>query len=187
MIPPAPLVRTAALPKSRFCGIYIPHGATMDKWMPATEGAASNSPRRSSRSRSSAIASPWSATSRTCWPAARARRRRGSRALGGGVPERRASAEGHRPGRQDPRPGAGRQDRPGHAAAVDRGLHRGSGAQLRRRLWLLVLQHHLVEERHAAAADGKQSAGRLRAAVRRRHQCGQRLRASSRTAAFSTR
>ncbi len=33
------LVRTAALPKSRFCGIYIPHGATMDKWTPATEGS----------------------------------------------------------------------------------------------------------------------------------------------------
>jgi len=32
------LVNTAALPKSRFCGIYIPHGATMDKWTPATEG-----------------------------------------------------------------------------------------------------------------------------------------------------
>jgi hypothetical protein len=40
MIPAGtPLVRTAALPKSRFCGIYIPHGATMDKWMPATEGS----------------------------------------------------------------------------------------------------------------------------------------------------
>src|SRR6516162_11949814 len=34
-----PLSRTAALPKSRFCGIYIPHGATMDKWTPAQEGA----------------------------------------------------------------------------------------------------------------------------------------------------
>ena len=33
------LVKTAALPKSRFCGIYVPHGATMDKWMPAKEGA----------------------------------------------------------------------------------------------------------------------------------------------------
>src|SRR4026209_452482 len=32
------LVHTAALPKSRFCGIYIPHGATMDKWTPAKEG-----------------------------------------------------------------------------------------------------------------------------------------------------
>jgi len=33
------LVRTAALPKSRFCGIYVPHGATMDKWTPAQEGS----------------------------------------------------------------------------------------------------------------------------------------------------
>ena len=40
MVPAAtPLVKTAALPKSRFCGIYVPHGATMDKWTPATEGA----------------------------------------------------------------------------------------------------------------------------------------------------
>src|SRR4051794_219140 len=33
------LVKTAALPKSRFCGIYVPHGATMDKWTPAKEGS----------------------------------------------------------------------------------------------------------------------------------------------------
>ena len=33
-----PLSRTAATPKSRFLGIYIPHGATMDKWTPAEEG-----------------------------------------------------------------------------------------------------------------------------------------------------
>jgi hypothetical protein len=33
-----PLAKTAAAPKSRFCGIYIPHGATMDKWTPAQEG-----------------------------------------------------------------------------------------------------------------------------------------------------
>ena len=40
MVPAAtPLVKTAALPKSRFCGIYVPHGATMDKWTPAAEGA----------------------------------------------------------------------------------------------------------------------------------------------------
>jgi hypothetical protein len=35
-----PLSKTAAAPKSRFCGIYIPHGATMDKWTPAQEGTA---------------------------------------------------------------------------------------------------------------------------------------------------
>lgn len=34
-----PLAKTAAVPKSRFCGIYIPHGATMDKWTPAQQGA----------------------------------------------------------------------------------------------------------------------------------------------------
>lgn len=34
-----PLSRTAAAPKSRFLGIYVPHGATMDKWTPAKEGA----------------------------------------------------------------------------------------------------------------------------------------------------
>ena len=34
-----PLAKTAATPKSRFCGIYVPHGATMDKWTPSQEGA----------------------------------------------------------------------------------------------------------------------------------------------------
>jgi hypothetical protein len=34
-----PLEKTAAVSKSRFCGIYVPHGATMDKWTPAQEGA----------------------------------------------------------------------------------------------------------------------------------------------------
>jgi len=34
-----PLAKTAATPKSRFCGIYVPHGATMDKWTPAQAGA----------------------------------------------------------------------------------------------------------------------------------------------------
>jgi Protein of unknown function (DUF1552) len=39
MIPAqTPLVKTAAVPKSRFCGIYVPHGATMDKWTPAQDG-----------------------------------------------------------------------------------------------------------------------------------------------------
>ena len=32
------LAQTAASPKTRFCGIYVPHGATMDKWTPASEG-----------------------------------------------------------------------------------------------------------------------------------------------------
>ncbi len=33
-----PVARTAAASKSRLSCIYVPHGATMDKWTPATEG-----------------------------------------------------------------------------------------------------------------------------------------------------
>jgi len=33
------LAQTAANPKNRLACIYVPHGATMDKWTPATEGA----------------------------------------------------------------------------------------------------------------------------------------------------
>jgi len=33
-----PLARTAASPRSRLACIYVPHGATMDKWTPALEG-----------------------------------------------------------------------------------------------------------------------------------------------------
>src|SRR6266404_3091151 len=32
------LTKTAANPKSRLGCIYVPHGATMDKWTPAAEG-----------------------------------------------------------------------------------------------------------------------------------------------------
>jgi hypothetical protein len=32
------LAQSGASPKTRFCGIYVPHGATMDKWTPGTEG-----------------------------------------------------------------------------------------------------------------------------------------------------
>jgi hypothetical protein len=33
-----PLKNSAATPKTRFAAIYVPHGATMDKWTPASEG-----------------------------------------------------------------------------------------------------------------------------------------------------
>ena len=33
-----PLRATPAMPKPRFLGIYVPHGATMNRWTPATEG-----------------------------------------------------------------------------------------------------------------------------------------------------
>jgi hypothetical protein len=34
-----PIRRTAAAPKTRFACFYVPHGATMDKWTPASEGS----------------------------------------------------------------------------------------------------------------------------------------------------
>src|SRR6185503_1002740 len=34
-----PVRSTAASPKNRFVAVYVPHGATMDKWTPATEGS----------------------------------------------------------------------------------------------------------------------------------------------------
>jgi hypothetical protein len=34
-----PLRQSSAAPKTRFVAFYIPHGATMDKWTPAKEGA----------------------------------------------------------------------------------------------------------------------------------------------------
>ena len=90
------LVHTAALPKSRFCGIYIPHGATMDKWTPAKEGSGfefteSLKPLEKLRDRLNVVTN-------LAHPMAGRQglgRRRGSRAFSSGVPERRASGEGH--------------------------------------------------------------------------------------------
>jgi hypothetical protein len=58
MVPAATaLAQSAAAPKTRMGCIYIPHGATMDKWTPAqVEGKASSSRRSCSRSTRSAIA-----------------------------------------------------------------------------------------------------------------------------------
>src|SRR5579872_3045603 len=37
-----PVARTAAASKSRLSCIYVPHGATMDKWTPSAEGKGFN-------------------------------------------------------------------------------------------------------------------------------------------------
>ena len=91
------LAQTAATPKSRLGCIYIPHGATMDKWTPAGDGHGL----RVLRDPAAARAVPRSALRRQR-PGARAgravdrrghRRRREPRARGGRVPERRASGQ----------------------------------------------------------------------------------------------
>ena len=99
----------------------------------------------------------------------RQRRHRQSQPLGRRLPQRRvrrdrraAAARHHR------RSGRGAEDRAGHAAAVARADDRRAEPELRRRPELLVSRHDLVAGPARAAADAEQSAGRLRAPVRRR-------------------
>ena len=125
------LAQTAATPKSRLGCIYIPHGATMDKWTPATAGKdfefseILQAARAVSRSTCAS-----SAISRTRSGAVDRRghgRRREPRARGGGVPERRASGQ-RRPGipGRDHRSGRCPACRPRYAAALHRALDRGA-------------------------------------------------------------
>jgi hypothetical protein len=51
-----PLSKTAATSRSRLSCIYVPHGATMDKWTPAAEGKGFESTEILARSRNSGIA-----------------------------------------------------------------------------------------------------------------------------------
>ena len=167
------LAQTAATPKSRLGCIYIPHGATMDKWTPAAEGTkfefseilrAARAVPRPALHRERARAQAGRAVDRRGHG-----RRRESRARGRGVLERRASRQ-RRPRVRRPhgRPARGGRHRSGHAAAVRRALDRGAGLELRRGLHVRVSQHARVEIGDAAAADGEQSAGGVRAPVRRR-------------------
>ena len=91
---------------------------------------------------------------------------------GGGLAERRdpeADARRGRARRRHDRSGDRRPDRAGHADAVagarDRGLHR-LDRRLRPVVQLRLHEHHLVEERDDADADGDQPAQRVRADVR---------------------
>ena len=145
----------------------------MDKWTPATEGTGFEftetlKPLEKLRDRAHRRQQPRASAGRR----QRLRRRRRPRAFGAGVPERRAAREGRRPRGTHDRPGARRAHRAGHAAAVDRAgleevaLNCGAGLRLR------VLNTISWRTPTAAAADGEQPAGGLRAAVRRRHQRG---------------
>ncbi len=168
-----PLGKTAAAPKSRFCGIYVPHGATMDKWTPAQEGAGfrihgiPEAARKTARSR---------LHHEQPGPSIGQRRgigcRRGSRPFGRRLPQRRASGERFGARRHDVGPGAGPAHRSGHAAAIARIGHRRSRIELRLRLRLRLFQHHLLAHAHASAAHGEQSAGGVRASLRRWNQFG---------------
>ena len=104
-----------------------------------------------------------------------AARRHRRRSLGGrGVHVRREAEEDRRRRRlrrHDHRPAHRAEDRPREPDAVDAAGGRGSGRQLeqlRRRLQLHLHEHDLVGVADVAAADGAESAGGVRAHVRRR-------------------
>ena len=172
------LAQTAAAPRSRLGCIYIPHGATMDKWTPAGEGRGFEfseilQPLEPFRDRVCVVSdlahapvAPWSGED-----------------TGGAENHVRAAAvflSGAHPveeerglRRHDRRSARGAARRPGHAAALDRAVDRAARTWLRRRRFhLRVSQHAVVEIGDAAAADGEQSADRVRAAVRRRQHRG---------------
>ena len=121
-------------PKSRLSCIYVPHGATMDKWTPATEGKGFEfteilTPLEKFRDRVTVVSNLAHANASAAWLGCRRR----SRALGRRVPERRASGKDSIRVGDDDRSDRRAAHRPGHAAAVDGAFDRRRGAELRLR------------------------------------------------------
>jgi hypothetical protein len=165
-----PLARTAANPASRLSCIYVPHGATMYKWTPATEGSGfafteTLAPLEKLRDRICVVSNLAHPAAGGAGSDAGADHARSAAVFLSGVhPERKTSALAHH--RSDRRATA----RPGHAASFARTVHRRCGAELRLRLRLRLLQHHFLEDAHHASSHGKQPAGGVRKTFRRRQQ-----------------
>ena len=145
-----PLRSTAAAPKTRFACFYVPHGATMDKWTPATEGTGFAfteilkplEPFRDRINIVSGLAHPYVAGAGGADVSAGANHTRAAAVfLTGAVPERGTAGASRRLGRS----GGGAAHRPGHAAAVARAVDRGSRARLRGGVQLRLPQLDLVE------------------------------------------
>ena len=174
MVPAATLLaQTAASPKQRFVGCFVPHGAAPGYWV-STEGALA-----------AELPFNWKALepfrdrtvilsglhSRSAEPPPGDRRRPLGRSR---VPLRRQAEEDGRRGclqRHHDRPDHRQEDRHRVAdsvAATGRRRSRRQLEQLRRRLQLHLHQHDLVGVADLAAADGAESAGGVRAYVRRR-------------------
>ena len=177
MVPAATaLAQTAATPKPRFVGCFVPHGMA-----PGLLGA-----RQSEGALDAELPFNWKPLEpfresdgdpeRPAFALGRAAAGRDRRRpLGGrGVPVREQAEEDRRRRRlrrHDDRPDHRAEDRPGQPAAVDAARGRGSGReleQLRRGLQLRLHEHDLVGVADVAAADGAESAGGVRAHVRRR-------------------
>ncbi len=161
------LRNSAAAPKTRLGCFYVPHGATMYKWTPATEGKGFSlsetlTPLEKYRDRLTVVSNLFHASA-TGADAGAEHARSAAIFLSGGQ-----AAEECRPRRGHDGSDRGAAHRSGHAAAVDRAGHRGRQPELRRGLRLRVLQHHFLAHADGPVAGGEQSAGGVREAVRRR-------------------
>ena len=161
-----PLKSTAAVPKTRLGCFYVPHGATMYKWTPATEGrnfemSETLTPLEKYRKQLTVV-SNLCHKSATGADAGAEHARSAAIFLSGAAPQKNAVRVGTTIDRSLRPPSAG------HAAAVDRTGHRGRQPELRRRIRLRVLQHGFLAHADGSPADGEQPAGGLRKAVRRR-------------------
>ena len=143
------LAQTAASPKNRLACIYVPHGATMDKWTPATEGTGFAfteilkplEPFRDRINIVSGLAHPYVAGGGGADVSAGANHTRAAAVFLTGVRagEGRAGAPRHLG-----RSGGGAAHRPGHAAPVARAVDRRGGARLRGVVQLRVPELDLV-------------------------------------------
>ena len=162
----------AARPRTRLGCIYFPHGAIMNKWTPATEGAGFElseilQPLKPFHGQINVISGLEQCAG--VW-----QRRHGQpQSVGGLVSERRACGDRRAaPSRRHDGSGRRAEDRAGYAAAVDRADDRGIERELRRRSQLLVPGHDFVAGTDVSASDAEQPSGGVRAAVRRREHRG---------------
>ena len=169
------LANTAANPQLRLGFCYMPHGAVMSNWTPVMDGAGYTLSRTlaplKSVQDSVLVLTGLGAPERRIARTGRQRRRSWPRSVR--VSQRLAS-EAHRrrrcSRRHDHRSDRRGEDRPGHSPAVartgDRRYDRPD-RRLRRGLQLHLHQYDFVEDADHAAADGDQSAQRVRPPVRR--------------------
>ena len=164
-----PAMSAVPTPRTRFGAIYFPHGATMSRWTPKDEG------RDFTFSEILQPLAPFRAQhQRDLQPGASAglragRRHRQPQPLLRHLPQRRpggvrrAAAARHHRG-----PGGREAPRAGHAAAVAGADDRGCQPELRRGAVSCAYRNTLSwQSETLAAADAEQSAGAVRAAVRR--------------------
>ena len=168
-----PVAKSAASSRSRLSCIYVPHGATMDKWTPASEGAGFQfteilTPLEKFRDRLCVISDLGHANAAGIGSDAGADHARSAAVyLSGAHPEKDSIRVGatidqiaaQHIGQDTPLPSM-------ELSIEEVAISCGSGLCVR------VFEHNFLEDADDAASDGKQPAGGVREVVRRRqHQC----------------